>query len=307
MDWYYAEDGQQKGPVNDADFQQLVSMGRIKNTTLVWKSGMSDWKPYGEVVGLAPSGGVTTPASSYGQPGSGAGYGSGMDYGISQGGGAQQPGGYGAPQYGGTPLQQTGTVFCSQCGRPHQAEDMVELFNQAVCPSCKPYFLQRMQEGTMNYNAMAGIREYGGFWIRFAAKFIDGIILMFINLIFQIPFFLFNLSQSSSSGGNAIENMMTSSSPVLNLFSNMIGTIVGCAYTTFFIGKYAATPGKMACGLRVIVADGSQVSYMRAFGRYWAEVLSYCTCTIGYIIAAFDDEKRALHDHICTTRVIKVK
>jgi hypothetical protein len=28
------------------------------------------------------------------------------------------------------------------------------------------------------------------------------------------------------------------------------------------------------------------------------------TCFIGYIIAAFDNEKRALHDHICTTRVV---
>jgi uncharacterized RDD family membrane protein YckC len=26
---------------------------------------------------------------------------------------------------------------------------------------------------------------------------------------------------------------------------------------------------------------------------------------IGYIMAAFDDEKRALHDRICSTRVIR--
>jgi len=27
-------------------------------------------------------------------------------------------------------------------------------------------------------------------------------------------------------------------------------------------------------------------------------------CYIGYLIVAFDDQKRALHDHICNTRVI---
>jgi hypothetical protein len=27
-------------------------------------------------------------------------------------------------------------------------------------------------------------------------------------------------------------------------------------------------------------------------------------CYIGYIIAAFDGQKRALHDHMCDTRVI---
>ena len=61
----------------------------------------------------------------------------------------------------------------------------------------------------------------------------------------------------------------------------------------------------MACGLRVIVSDGSKVSYWRAFGRYWAKILSGLILAIGYIMAGFDSEKRALHDHICNTRVIR--
>jgi hypothetical protein len=31
------------------------------------------------------------------------------------------------------------------------------------------------------------------------------------------------------------------------------------------------------------------------------------TCGISYIIAGFDEQKRALHDHICNTRVIKTR
>ncbi|HET6371045.1 MAG TPA: RDD family protein, partial [Nitrospiria bacterium] len=42
-----------------------------------------------------------------------------------------------------------------------------------------------------------------------------------------------------------------------------------------------------------------------ACGRYFAEILSGIILCIGYIMAAFDDEKRALHDRICGTRVIK--
>jgi len=34
------------------------------------------------------------------------------------------------------------------------------------------------------------------------------------------------------------------------------------------------------------------------------ELLSRIICDIGYIIAVFDSEKRALHDHICNTRVV---
>jgi uncharacterized RDD family membrane protein YckC len=46
------------------------------------------------------------------------------------------------------------------------------------------------------------------------------------------------------------------------------------------------------------------VSYARALGRSAGHLVSGMTCLIGYIIAAFDDEKRALHDYMCNTRVV---
>jgi uncharacterized RDD family membrane protein YckC len=79
---------------------------------------------------------------------------------------------------------------------------------------------------------------------------------------------------------------------------------VAVGYETFFVGKFGATPGKMACKLRVITAEGAPVSYARALGRYFSKLVSYLTCSIGFIIAGFDDEKRALHDRMCNTRVI---
>ena len=36
-------------------------------------------------------------------------------------------------------------------------------------------------------------------------------------------------------------------------------------------------------------------------------MLSGLLLNIGYLIAAFDEEKRAMHDHMCDTRVIKVQ
>jgi len=56
--------------------------------------------------------------------------------------------------------------------------------------------------------------------------------------------------------------------------------------------------------LTVVDSSGGKISYGRAFGRSCAEILSQMICAIGYIIAAFDEQKRALHDHICNTRVI---
>ena len=62
----------------------------------------------------------------------------------------------------------------------------------------------------------------------------------------------------------------------------------------------------MALKLRIVRPDGSPLTYARAFGRHWGKFLSSITLLIGYIIAAFDSEKRALHDRICDTRVVRV-
>jgi uncharacterized RDD family membrane protein YckC len=91
---------------------------------------------------------------------------------------------------------------------------------------------------------------------------------------------------------------------MLQAFLGLLNFAIRLGYNTFFIGKYAATPGKMAVGLKTIMADGSSVTYARALGRAAAEIINYFTCLIGYVIAGFDSEKRALHDHICATRVI---
>jgi len=74
---------------------------------------------------------------------------------------------------------------------------------------------------------------------------------------------------------------------------------------TYFLGKFSATPGKMALGLKVLRADGEMITYPRALGRFFAEFLSSVILAIGYIMAAFDEEKRALHDRICDTRVVR--
>jgi uncharacterized RDD family membrane protein YckC len=82
--------------------------------------------------------------------------------------------------------------------------------------------------------------------------------------------------------------------------------VIGASYETYMIGKYGATLGKMAAKIRVVRADGSKLTYGRALGRYGGKIVSQLILGIGYLMAAFDQEKRALHDHMCDTRVIKV-
>ena len=54
----------------------------------------------------------------------------------------------------------------------------------------------------------------------------------------------------------------------------------------------------MALGLKVVRPNGGPVNLGRAVGRYFAKWLSSITLGIGYIIAGFDAEKRAMHDMI---------
>ncbi|MBW1988387.1 MAG: RDD family protein [Deltaproteobacteria bacterium] len=186
-----------------------------------------------------------------------------------------------------------GGAVCSVCSRVHPADEMVPFEEQWVCAQCKPGFVERIRQGVRP----AGEMHYAGFWIRGVAKILDAFILGTIN--FLLVSLMVGFADVSAGPGT---NMSLAFTVVLNVVS--IAVPIG--YSVFFVGKYGATPGKMALKLKIVMAEGSKVSYLRAFGRYFAELLSGVILGIGYIMAAFDSEKRALHDRICNTRVIHV-
>jgi uncharacterized RDD family membrane protein YckC len=155
--------------------------------------------------------------------------------------------------------------------------------------------------------AVAG-RHFGGFWIRFVAKFIDGIILGVFSLILFIPVLLMfggavstvGLGRRGFGDGAMFGPAMVGAFGI----SRLVLLAVSTFYEVYFLSAHGATPGKMAMGLKVIRADGGPISPMLALARHFAEWVSAIIFMIGYIMAAFDPEKRALHDRICETRVI---
>jgi uncharacterized RDD family membrane protein YckC len=152
----------------------------------------------------------------------------------------------------------------------------------------------------------AAARHYGGFWIRFVARLIDGMILGIINAIVRIPFMMMFGSGIGMGLDRGLRGGMVFGPGMAGVFgtSTLIGLALGAAYDVYFLSAHGATPGKMALGLRVIHADGGPISPMLALARHFAEWLSAIILMIGYIMAAFDPEKRALHDRICNTRVV---
>lgn len=47
--WYYAINGQQMGPVDEAKIKELLANGSISENTLVWTNGMGTWQPLAQV------------------------------------------------------------------------------------------------------------------------------------------------------------------------------------------------------------------------------------------------------------------
>ena len=81
--------------------------------------------------------------------------------------------------------------------------------------------------------------------------------------------------------------------------------LIAATYEIALTATRGGTLGKHALGLRVVSADGQPFGWSRAVGRYFAQAITGFTFGVGYIIAAFDPQKRTLHDHICGTRVVR--
>ncbi|MFO7974359.1 MAG: RDD family protein [Candidatus Hydrogenedentota bacterium] len=264
MDWYYIHGNEQAGPVPDATLSDLAIRGVIGSDTLLWRPGMQDWQP----ARLAAPELVEA---------------------------ALSPGG--SSVYGGAVVDEH-TGRCSVCGGVYPVEELIQIGPHTVCAGCKPLYVHRLREGVPFADTTHV--QFGGFWIRFVAKVVDGIILAPVT--FAILIFLSFVIETNTQSEQFNPLLVLGSQFLMN------GLIwaVDMAYVTFFVGRFGATPGKMACRLRVVTGTMEEMTYLRAFARFWGEFVTGMTFGIGYIIAAFDSEKRALHDYICNTRVIRV-
>ena len=197
-------------------------------------------------------------------------------------------------------------LACSQCGRALAQSDLVHIAGNWVCADCKPVFLSRvMASGAAGASPNAW--RYGGFWIRFGARFIDGLIFTAPVLIFAAVL-MPNLIRASSQTRNSPNPMLAAG--FLTFF--VVAFLAGGCYEILMLKYRSATLGKMACGLKVIRSDGRTLSWGVCFGRFfmWNVVTSgipYINTVlmlVSAIMLGVDDEKRALHDRVCDTRVI---
>lgn len=132
-----------------------------------------------------------------------------------------------------------------------------------------------------------------GFWIRFVAVMIDGVVLLVAQgILFGSGWIL---SGGSLGPGMAIKGVV-----------NFFGTLIGAAYGIVFHWLWGQTLGKMALQIKVVSMDGGPLSFGQAVGRYFATFLSAIILCIGFIMAGIRSDKRALHDLLAGTRVVRL-
>jgi uncharacterized RDD family membrane protein YckC len=286
MQWYYKDGDNEIGPVDKNRLKALYQEKQIHADTPVRNDNQGQWKPLKEWTQKKETAAAAAPEGVENQPP------------PPSSSTAMPPAPPSRPE---PPAQASlsddapAVAVCSQCGRSFPQDQVIRFEGRTICAACKPLFVQKLKEGV---DLPTNFR-YAGFWIRAAAKFIDGIILMVAQWALLIP-----LNLAFFSSAMASTNPNGSSFLAMMGLQMAVGFLIPAAYITFFLGKFAATPGKMVCRLKVTAPDGGSISYLRAFGRFWAEIVSNLILCIGYLLAAFDSEKRSLHDRICATRVI---
>ncbi len=125
-----------------------------------------------------------------------------------------------------------------------------------------------------------------GFWPRFGAYIVDGILLAIVG---------FALGIVVAFAGQGF------------MVGRIAGMLAGWIYFVYFeSSEMQATPGKMVIGAKVVDESGGQISVGTAIMRnIIGKFISMIVLLIGFIMIGFHADKKGLHDIIAGTRVIK--
>jgi uncharacterized RDD family membrane protein YckC len=197
-----------------------------------------------------------------------------------------------------------GTAFCNSCGRPIVGYS-VSQSPAGPTDAAVPYVGVATAAGTV----------YAGFWLRFVAAIIDGIVLgipfgiiVFIMIASAVPG-LANLAHTPNP--NPMLIVMTILPRIFFLL--LLSLAASWLYWALLeSSEWQATLGKKALGLYVTDLAGSRVTFGKASGRFFAgRGIGYVPSIGGLyllvdcIMAGFTEKKQALHDMIASCLVMR--
>lgn len=151
--------------------------------------------------------------------------------------------------------------------------------------------------------------NYAGFWLRFVAVIIDGLLLGAVQFIAIMPILGImgiglptDIQDLDSSDGINMVGQMMAMAGVAQVVFLVIQTLY---FSLMESSKYQASIGKIVLGLKVTDVNGSPLDFTKALVRNLCKIISSMILLIGYLMAAFTEKKQALHDMIASTLVVK--
>jgi uncharacterized RDD family membrane protein YckC len=128
----------------------------------------------------------------------------------------------------------------------------------------------------------------GGVWRRAFALLVDAVVVWMLLRV-----------------GDAATGALGRWDLLARAFDHTWRLVVPAAYFVLLHGSGGRTLGKALAGVRVVAASGEPVGYGRALARYFAWLLSLFTLGVGFLVAAARGDRRALHDLVAATRVVR--
>jgi uncharacterized RDD family membrane protein YckC/Tfp pilus assembly major pilin PilA len=126
---------------------------------------------------------------------------------------------------------------------------------------------------------------YAGFWRRVGGYLIDYVLGVGFYIVLLIP----------------LKGLLARSPGLPLLLFSACLWIYSAAFES---SKLQATVGKLAVGIKVTDMEGQRISFGRATGRYFAQIISAMIFGVGYVMTAFTERRQALHDIIAGTLLV---
>lgn len=195
--------------------------------------------------------------------------------------------------------------FCAMCGQPVPAALTAPL-PPAATPTLAPPVAPNPYGG-VSYTGIA----YAGFWLRFVAYLIDGLISGIAFVILLVPLIILSGAGTFFSRIGSGEDIDDNTAAFLGLgvIFGIFGIVLLVSWLYYALSEsssWQATPGKKMLNLKVTDMEGKPITFARASGRYFAKIISHMIpLSIGFILAGFTEKKQAVHDMIASCLVLR--
>lgn len=190
--------------------------------------------------------------------------------------------------------------FCPYCGNAVGIVDNAQSQQSVKQEISTPPSLETRKESTPTSLEPKQEPKYVGFWARFAANFLDGILIS----IFVSPASIRIIYLLSK--GKIRSDWISESACVAIAFYSVLYILSQVILLILWYKKQASV-GKMAISAKIVDArTGKAPTKKQLIGRYFAYVLSTLPLGLGFLWIAFDSKKQGWHDKLAGTAVIYV-